>query len=306
MSWEHEKDDWQEFLAIVSRENFLQGKYLRKYEGTLTLEEKADIQSLLGFYRHQGASAEQIAEAYLFFIDMVMQETMYFYENDDYRYHTFEEVAQEVYFDESYMTRYMMGLALSDYLLNVHRGGMQWFSDLIGKDYGERYLEIGPGHGAFFCKAMKTSQCKSFLGVDISAASVAMTKKYLQYRLGKVPENCQIVEKDFFTFGSEEKFNVIVMGEVLEHVEKPLIFLEKIRDLAAPGALIFLTVPINMPVRDHIYLFRTKEQLFALVEEAGLKIKEYRLFTHNSHTVEKAEARKEPIMAAMVLQEAAN
>jgi hypothetical protein len=68
------------------------------------------------------------------------------------------------------------------------------------------------------------------------------------------------------------KSNVIVLGEILEHLEDPLKVLNKVSNHLSSGGLIWITIPINAPAIDHISLFRSKEEVFALVEKAGLEI----------------------------------
>ncbi|CAG4910331.1 class I SAM-dependent methyltransferase [Paraburkholderia gardini] len=53
----------------------------------------------------------------------------------------------------------------------------------------------------------------------------------------------QIVETYFEEFSTEERFDVIVMGFILEHVDDPLQILRRYRSFLAPGGKIFLAVP---------------------------------------------------------------
>ena len=91
------------------------------------------------------------------------------------------------------------------------------------------------------------------------------------------------------------------MGEVLEHVEQPLIFLKKIAEIAAKDAFIFITVPLNTPARDHIYLFRTPEELYSLVECSGLTRVDERLTTYNDVPLEAALKKNQPVMVGLHL-----
>ena len=60
----------------------------------------------------------------------------------------------------------------------------------------------------------------------------------------KFPEcDAQIVESYFETFSSEEKFDVIVMGFILEHVDNPFEIISRYKKFLAPGGKIFLAVP---------------------------------------------------------------
>ncbi len=60
---------------------------------------------------------------------------------------------------------------------------------------------------------------------------------------------------DFLEYDFNEQFDFITIGEVLEHVENPKNFLNKARKILSDDGNIFITVPINGPAVDHIYLF---------------------------------------------------
>ena len=53
----------------------------------------------------------------------------------------------------------------------------------------------------------------------------------------------QIVETWFETFSSDERFDLIVMGFILEHVHDPVEILRRFRDFLAPGGRMFVAVP---------------------------------------------------------------
>lgn len=53
----------------------------------------------------------------------------------------------------------------------------------------------------------------------------------------------EIVETYFENFETDERFEVIVMGFILEHVDDPLLIVRRFRDFLAPGGRMFLAVP---------------------------------------------------------------
>jgi SAM-dependent methyltransferase len=53
----------------------------------------------------------------------------------------------------------------------------------------------------------------------------------------------EIIETYFENFSTSEKFDVIVMGFVLEHVDDPLVVLEHFKKYLAPGGKLFAAVP---------------------------------------------------------------
>lgn len=57
--------------------------------------------------------------------------------------------------------------------------------------------------------------------------------------------NCaaEIVETWFEDFTTDERFDLIVMGFILEHVDDPLLILKRFREFLSPGGRMFLAVP---------------------------------------------------------------
>lgn len=295
-------DKTLELISTISKKNMLQGKYLEKALNNLTSLESFGVENLINFYLLEEHSLLEQAEAYLTFVEDTMEEQKYFIENGSYRYTTFEEVANDVYYNKEYMTKYMIGLALSNYLWSNHLEILRWHAEKIKFLSGSKYLEIGPGHGEYFVQAIKNSNFKKYTAVDISETSVNITKKFTEYSLKKQVKDYQVICRDFFTFTSEDKYDAIVMGEVLEHVEEPRAFLNKILELSHKDTFVYITTVINAPARDHIYLFKTIEDVLEMVREANFKVVDYITPTGNSMPLEKAIKRKAPINIALVLQ----
>jgi 2-polyprenyl-3-methyl-5-hydroxy-6-metoxy-1,4-benzoquinol methylase len=53
----------------------------------------------------------------------------------------------------------------------------------------------------------------------------------------------EIIETYFENFSTDERFEVIVMGFILEHVDDPLLILQRFREFLAPAGRMFLAVP---------------------------------------------------------------
>lgn len=223
----------EEFLDIVSRESPFQKRYLEKWD--LKESEKEELETFLKFFvEYYGYTINELADNYLFINNMIMEETLYFKRNGTYRHSTLKSVEEQVYKNEEYMTKYMCGLSISDYIWAPHIKMLRYFEDSIKEMHGERYLEIGPGFGQYLLRAISGGQFQELLAVDLSETSVKKCRDYMAYR--HVPMDvCKIQNMDFFDFSSEEMFDCIVMGEVLEHVEAPLKMLEKIYDLLIGG-----------------------------------------------------------------------
>lgn len=233
-----ETNDLQTLVAQIAAQRPMQGKYLRGLSEQLIDDEAADCERLLQFYLLQGETVASLAEAYLMFCDDTMEETKYFIEHDDYRYHKFSEVAANVYFDESYMWKYMIGLGLSLYLWPQHRACLRFFSEAYEKyaPAGGTYLEIGPGHGKYFCDAVRMGRCSAYTAADLSETSLRMTQQLLQHFLTEEEFcQCQFQCTDVTKQAPGAGYDFITMCEVLEHVEEPLRLLGSLRSMSIRG-----------------------------------------------------------------------
>lgn len=294
-----------EFLRYISLKNVFQEKYLIQSMDEIRKEEYIKLNNLLKFYT-QKYTVEEIADAYLNWIQVLMQEQKYFSENLCYRNKKLTDI-KHLYDDNNYMKNYIIGLGLSTYLWNLHRDMMRFFvvkmKELPRKG---RYLEIGPGHGEYFVSALESTSLDEYIGLDISDTSVEMTKAFIKHSIKKDKKKYEILNKDFFEYDEKELFDVVVMGEVLEHVENPLEFLRKIYRIANKEAFIYITTAINAPQPDHLYLFRNIEEIEMLFGQANLKIVESLAVTTNKMSIEKALEKNRTVTVAFVLKKITN
>lgn len=297
-----EKDIVNEFVEMVSSKDEFQRKYLMNLE--ITEEEQEEFANVLSFLQQiLGEPLEYLVECYLFLNQMVMEEQYYFVKHGKYRNATLADVNKSVYQNEEYMTRYMTGVTISDYVWNQHIKIIRFYEKcLLELENQNLYLEIGPGFGQFLIRAIKSEKWKEYFAVDISPTSVKNCQQYLEYVGVKDRKQISIINQDFLQFDLRRKFDFIVCGEVLEHVEKPLEMLKKICDLLSNGGTAFVTTVINSPTIDHIYLFASVQEVLDLAEEAGFKVEDYFCATAGNMSLEKAEKRKLSINITLLLK----
>ena len=308
----------EDFIRIVSEKSEFQKKYLNEWYQNNTVKKELEI--LLEFYQRQyGYSLDFLAESYDFINHMVMEEAYYFAEKGTYRNSSFKQVNEFVYQNEVYMTKYMCGLTISDYIWSQHIEMLHYFEKYIEKVTGRRYLEIGPGFGQFFLRAIQKKRFEKYLAVDLSATSVQGCKDFISYCHGRnvafekggiVSANSggeySVLQKDFYEFESDESFDCIVMGEVLEHVEEPLKMMKKIYSILSKEGTAFITTVINSPAFDHIYLFPTIESVLDMARKAGFNVEDYMCAVAGKVSLEKAIKKRRAITIAMVVKKIEN
>ncbi|WP_447890201.1 class I SAM-dependent methyltransferase [Pseudomonas hormoni] len=98
-----------------------------------------------------------------------------------------------------------------------------------------KLLELGIGHG------FSTNRFSQYFSehVVIDGSASVIEQFHAQYPDSKVT----IVESYFEHFESDSKFDLIIMGFVLEHVDNPQVVLRRFKDFLAPGGRCFVLVP---------------------------------------------------------------
>lgn len=286
-------------VKYIGDKSVFQKKYLEKtLAEELNETEKQELENIIEFFLKEYTLREMV-DAYLLFVDDILEETKYFVENEKYKYSSFAEVNEKVYTNDMYMKKYMLGLQLSGYIWKNHLLIHRWFKDKIRQFSGKDYLEIGPGHGQYFLEAINEQNFEQYTGIDISLSAVKLAIDYINCFKKTEIRNYSIICDDFLKLNFEKKFDMVCMSEVLEHLEEPARYLEKIYDITNAEANIYISVPINAPAMDHIYLFHSIEEVFSMVQEVGFTIKDYFYVTGNDISYEKAVKRKRAINLAL-------
>ena len=269
-----------------------------------TPEEVDQLAGYLQFCMSKGLTLDYLAESYLTILGDTLDEQLYFRDNGHYRHSTFAEVAESVYHDRDYMDRYMYGLAITNFLWPNHVAMARFLRETLPRDRAGRYLEVGPGHGFLLLSAIEIGSFDDFLGVDLSAASVEQTQTIIDHFHPDAPAHIELqdfLEADDLTPAS---FDAIVMGEVLEHVEQPEVFLRRIAELSKDDGFIFITTCINAPAVDHIYLWRTTDELEDMITASGLTIVKPLRLPYEGKSLEESREQQLPINVAYVLAKA--
>lgn len=161
-------------------------------------------------------------------------------------------------------------------------------SNIRRKAPGNRLLEIGVGAGEMAAVA------KEFLfdvtGLDIRPAYAEAVSRMLD-----IPVHAM----DFIDFETDETFDVICMGDVLEHSTEPVRMLRKAASLLSPSGVLWISTPnfesaFSRLTKDDSVLWRACEHLNyfcyrslkAMLETMGTKVVDYAISRHCLGTME--------------------
>lgn len=105
---------------------------------------------------------------------------------------------------------------------------------------GRRVLDAGCGEG--FGTSTLAAVAAEVTGIDYSEAAIAECRRL--WLTGPGRSNLRFERVDLTCpAGFDERFDVVLNFQVLEHIREPLPFLRALRDRVAPGGVLLLTTP---------------------------------------------------------------
>lgn len=279
-------------------------KFLNTTVSKLSEAEQAGAEHYIAFLAQQGHSIDDLAEGYLTIVEDTFREELYFRETGRYRCSSYAEAAAAVYHNPKYMSRYMIGLALSSFWWINHVELSRFFSSFIAGRQGSLYREVGPGHGLYFLAALRSGGFARYEGIDISETSVAMTRRIIDSGYFGKFDKATVFQADFLADVERESADLLVMGEILEHVENPEAFLRCAHASTRADASIFLTTCFNSPAVDHIYNPGSMAALEDMVRSIGFTVSSSLVIPKQGASIEQCESDRLPVNVAMVLEKA--
>ncbi|WP_337996573.1 class I SAM-dependent methyltransferase [Oleispirillum naphthae] len=278
--------------------------YISKSLSGYTEEERAHVERLSErICALAGDRLPDFAASYKWLCGVFNEEQIAFIRTGKYRRTSFAEANAEVYANKDFMQKYMEGLLVSQLLWSNHARAFLFHDAFIDSlKEGTRYLEVGPGHGLYLATAALNPRCAVVEAWDVSAESLEQTAASTR-RMG-ISRPVRLAQRDVAEVGRRaedgEPFDVVVISEVLEHLEDPLRVLKNLRTFLVPGGRIFVHFPINSPAPDHIYLLTSLDEVRAMVEEAGFRVETAEEYPTTGYTLKRAMATKATVSCLVI------
>lgn len=242
---------------------------------------------------------------YRWICETFVQEDLFFRRTGRYRLSSFAQAMDEVYSRRDYMDNYLKGILLSQILwMNQAQSFLFYRERFLGRlAAAGDYLEVGPGHGLLMYFASRILTAGHLTGWDVSRSAIDMARAMLEamgvgrpytLELGDILEPPAV----------RRHFDAIVVSEVLEHLEQPDAALRTVHKLLNNDGLAFFNVPVNSPAPDHIHLWRSPEEVEALVRDWGFAIIDSEAVPSTGYDLERARRRKVTINSLIVARRA--
>lgn len=269
--------EFSKVIEAVSNLNPLQKKriaiFLENQNEDYWVESERICNSLKGSFFQDENNFIESAKAYNRMTTDFLKEQIRFKKTGKYSVDTASIAKNDVYDNPEVMKYYMIGLCLSYMLWPNHYRMYKFFKKFLDEHPScDNYLDVAPGHGLFAAEVLNKFPKSRAKLVDISSTSLQVSRDLLA-SFGISQKRYETILGDFLDIKFEGNlFDFLTMGEVLEHVEKPLEFLKQASALITEDGYIFMTTCSNAPAIDHIYHFHNSQEIRDLIKMAGLTI----------------------------------
>lgn len=258
--------------------NPLQGKAIEKFvatqDATYWSFAEAVCRTLSERFLRGEAERATVARAYNQLCRELNAEQFYFKKTGVYRTQDAKDAERDVYSQAERMRTYCLGLMVSHLFWKSHWEMLRLLQRHLEARTVGRCLEVGVGHGLLAHEVLSRFPDAQLTALDISRASLDLARDILasfDVDLSRV----EFVQQDFLAPPADaQRFDLVVMGEVLEHVNTPAEFLRQARARLAPGGTMYLSTCANCPAADHVYLFKSVREIRDMITGAGLHIVE--------------------------------
>ena len=196
-------------------------------------------------------------------------------ETGKYLYSKFDEVEKNEYNvnNEVDGPDYLWGLYFSEIFWKIHHNFTNFSLNNFMSDLPStgNILEVPSGTGFFLCEFLRKNPNWFAVGVDLADSAIEFSHKLFQ--VNKISKNSyKIIKMNFHQLEPNKKYDRILCGEFLEHLEDPLSALKKLKSLLTDNGKLFVTAAVWAAHIDHIFLYKSSEEVRNHIKKAGLKI----------------------------------
>lgn len=213
-----------------------------------------------------------ISKSYNHLCTSTIKEQLYFKKYGEYSAIKNRRNTLEIYSSDKKMKILLIGLLMSQIFWKNHYKIIKWFENKIKNITCEQFIEIGAGHGYFTKLFLKYNNPSRTVICDISKTSLEMTKSIISETSNI--SNITFINKNFLELDVNNKYDFLIMGEVLEHVYDPVKFIKCARDYINSNGKIFISTCANCAQEDHLYRFNNINEIKNMILANNLIIED--------------------------------
>jgi SAM-dependent methyltransferase len=225
---------------------------------------------ILAQFGDDETSWQAAVDGYATFCTDALRSQIFFERNGRYKASSYAEVAEACYHNPDFMFRaYLPGMLLSHFVWPHHHRMLRFFRTQMAAIDVKSFSEVGTGCGMYSADTLRLFPAARGTGYDISAHALEFTDRVVRaFGLG----NRYMTRVQDIVATPPEPADLVICQEVLEHLEDPAGFCKALFAMTRPGGHAYITAAINAGHVDHIYLYRSVEEVLAHIRDAGYEI----------------------------------
>jgi 2-polyprenyl-3-methyl-5-hydroxy-6-metoxy-1,4-benzoquinol methylase len=218
-----------------------------------------------------------VVEGYVKFTLEVNRAQQAYEQRGAYEFSTFAEANMRIYQQTEYMRSYYWGVFAILFCWSHYVELMDFFlKRFVCRLKSGCLIEVAPGHGAWGLIAIQQSPDMYLEGWDISPAALDMAPR--------MAAGADLTDRAIFKLGDatqlkhdQSKYDAAICSFMLEHLEKPDLFLKDFSSALKSGALAYVSLALTAAQTDHIFEFKYESEGILLAEAAGFQLIESRV-----------------------------
>lgn len=126
-------------------------------------------------------------------------------------------------------------------LQEITRERIHW---VCGQVRGESVLDVGCSQG--IVPILLAREGRYVVGVDVNPESIEFAIQYQSSEFPNTKERCQFICADIFEYDLADKFDSLILTEILEHFSEPAVLLKRCLQFLKPKGQVVVTVPFGI------------------------------------------------------------
>jgi SAM-dependent methyltransferase len=118
---------------------------------------------------------------------------------------------------------------------------------MVEQSKGANVLDVGCSQG--IVSILLARNGVSVFGLDVNEQAINYAEKEKMKETVSVQKNLQFVSGDIFKMDFKERFNTVILGEILEHLDDPQNLIQIVANLLTPDGRLVITIPFG--INDH-------------------------------------------------------
>lgn len=219
---------------------------------------------------------DDAVRAYIKFCMEFIRKQAVFLKTGEYAFRDFDSMQEDLYDNDEAMEEFYLPALMFSFMFSPN---YYEFYDFFQREFVPTLpqqgliAEVGCGHGVYLCQSLLSAPRVAGVGIDVAPGALKVARRIMEFH-GIGPERCELAVDDLRgglarTDGCADR---VICCEVLEHFPEPPEAIGELKRIMAPDGRMMVSAAVRMESVDHLYVFRTYQEVAEMMRATGLRI----------------------------------